>query len=48
MVMDRETVSREPTEVTAEGLESLNQHCCLDGHVERSSDTGATRYLKYL
>ena len=37
-----------PAEVTTECLESLNQQCRLDGHVERSSDTGATRHIKYL
>ena len=47
-VMGRENVTRALTEVTAEGLEGLNQHFRLDGHVERSSDTGVTRHLKSL
>ena len=48
VVLGRENVAREPTEVTAEGLDSLNKHCCLGGHVERYIDTGATRNLKSL
>ena len=46
VVLGRENVARSPTEVTAEGLESLNQHYRLYGHVERSIDTVAARYLK--
>ena len=34
-----------PTEVTDEGLESLNQHFCLDVHVEISIYTGAKIHL---
>ena len=48
VVLGRENVARAPIEVIADVLESLNQHCCLDGHVERSRGTGATRHLKYL
>ena len=48
VILSRENFVRAPTEVTAEGLEILNQHFCLDGHVERSRNTGATRHLKYL
>ena len=48
VVLGIENVARSPTEVTAEGLASLNQHCRIYGHVERSSDTGTTRYIKYL
>ena len=48
VLLGRENVARAPTEVTDEGLESLNQHCHMDGRVERSSDMGATRHLKYL
>ena len=44
----RENVARAPTEVTDEGLEILNQHFRLDGNMDRSRDTGATRNLKYL
>ena len=48
VLLGRENIVRAPTEVTAEALDSLNQHFCLDGHVEISIDTGATRHLKYL
>ena len=34
VVLGRESFSRAPMEVTDEVLESLNQHCRLDGHVE--------------
>ena len=48
VVLDRENITRAPTEVTDEGLKSLNQHCSLDDNVERSSDRVATMHLKYL
>ena len=48
VLLGRENVARAPTEVSTEGLESLNQHCRLDGHVERFRNKGATRHLKYL
>ena len=48
VVLGRENVAIAPMEVTVERIESLNQHCRLDGHVERSRNTGATRHLKYL
>ena len=48
VVLGRENIARAATEVTAEGLESLNKNYRLDGHVERSRDTGATRPLKSL
>ena len=48
VVLGRENVARASMEVTAEVLESLNQHCRLDGQVERSRNTGTTRHLKYL
>ena len=48
VVLGRENISRAPTEVTVEGLGSLNQNYHLDGHVERSRNIGATRNLKYL
>ena len=48
VLLGRENVTRAPTEFTAEGLEIINQHCHLDGHVERYSNIGAISYLKYL
>ena len=33
MILGRENFAWGPTEVTAKVLESLNQHCCMDGHV---------------
>ena len=48
VLLSRENVAIAPTEVTAKGLESLNQHCRLDGDVKRSRNTGTTRHLKYL
>ena len=48
VVLGRQNFARAPAEVTAEGLESLNQHFRLDGHVERSIDMGATRHIKSL
>ena len=48
VVLGRENVAITPTEVTDEGLASLNQHYRLDYHVDISSYTGATRHLKYL
>ena len=48
VMLGRENIARTPTEVNYEGLESLNQHCHLDGHVERSRDTGATSHIKSL
>ena len=48
VLLSRENVARAPTEVTDEGLEILNQHFCMDGHVERSRNTGVTRHLKHL
>ena len=44
----RENVARAQKEVTAEVLESLNQHFRLDGPVEIYRDMGASRHLKYL
>ena len=48
VVLGRQNIATAPLEDTAEDLESLNQHCRLDGHVKRSSSAGATRHLKYL
>ena len=48
VVLGRENVARTPSEVTAEGIDSLNQHFHTDGHVDRSSDTVATRNLIHL
>ena len=48
MVLGKENVTREPAEVTTEGFDILNQHCCMDGHVERSRYMDANRHLKYL
>ena len=48
VVLVRENVTRETIEVTAKGLESLNQNCCLDAHVEISSDVDVTRHLRSL
>ena len=48
VLLGRENITRTSTEVTSEGLESMNQHCRLDGHVDRSSDMGAIRHLNYL
>ena len=33
VVLGRQSYSRTPAEVTSEFIESLNQHCRLDGHV---------------
>ena len=44
VVLGRENVSRQPTEVTAYGLEIINQYLRLYGHTERSSNTCATRH----
>ena len=48
VVLGRENFAKAPTEVTSEGLESINQNYCMDVRVEISIDTGATRNLKYL
>ena len=48
VVLGTENVSRSPTEVTAEGLESINKHYRLYVNVKRYGDTGKTRNLKYL
>ena len=40
VVLGRENVTKAPTEVTAEDLDSINQHCHLDGHVEKSRNMG--------
>ena len=48
VLLGRVNFSREPTEVTTEVLESLNQNCSLDAHVEIYSDTAAIRNIKYL
>ena len=48
VLLGRENVVISPTEVTAEGLDSLNQHCRMGGRVERSRDTGAARNIKSL
>ena len=47
VIMGIENVAIAPTEVTSDVLESINQHCRLCGHVERSSDMGVTRHIKY-
>ena len=47
-LLDRQMFSREPIEFTDEGLEIMNQHYHLDGHVERSGYMGTTRHIKYL
>ena len=46
VVLGRENVTIAPTEVTAEVLKSFNQHCHMDGHVERFRDAGANKHLK--
>ena len=48
VVLGRENVARTPSEVTAEGIDSLNQHFHTDGNVDISSDTVATRNLIHL
>ena len=40
VVLSREIFARAPTEVTSEVLESITQKFHMDGHVDRSSDTG--------
>ena len=47
VVLVRENVVIAPREVTDEVIESINQHCRLDGHVQRSSNTGAARNIKF-
>ena len=48
MVLGREIVSISLMRFTSGGLESLNEHFCLESHMERSSDVGATSHLKSL
>ena len=48
VVLGGEKFAREPTEITVNGLESLNLNLCLDGHVEISSYTGAAIHIKSL
>ena len=48
VILGIENVARSPTDLIIEGIDSLNQHCRLYGHVERYSDTEATRHFKYL
>ena len=48
VVLGRQNVSRAPAEATDDFLESLNKHYRLDGHMNKSRDTGATRNLKYM
>ena len=48
VVLGRESSTRPPTKVTAEGLEILNQQFHIDGHVERYRNTVTTRHLKSL
>ena len=45
VLLGRENVARAPAEFTAEVLESLNQHFCMNGHMKRYGDTGATSHL---
>ena len=45
MVLGRENISREPTDVTDEGIKSLNEHHSLDGNMERYRNEGATRHI---
>ena len=48
VVLARGNFLRAPTEVTVEILESLNQDCRLDDHVDKSRNMGAIRHLKSL
>ena len=48
VVLGKENIARAPMEVTSEGPESINHHCHIYGHVERSSNTGTTMNLKSL
>ena len=48
VVLGIENIARAPTEVTAEGPESINHHCHMYGHMERSRNTGTTMNIKSL
>ena len=47
VLLGREYFTRATVDVSDGVLESLNQHCRMDGHVERSRDIGTVRHLKY-
>ncbi len=45
VVLRRVDVARSPAHVGAEGLEGLDEHGGLDGHVERAGDAGTCEWL---
>ena len=45
VILGREDVAGHPTNVSAESGERLDQHCGLDGHVQRADDAGAGERL---
>ena len=46
MVLRREDVAGSPADLSAERLQRLDQHGCLDGHVQRPGDAGAAQRLR--